>query len=265
MGWRWNSWNSAIWKKICLVTLLSWLPRRLGVRGLYLACRPVPAGIGKPRGSLGSGIAVRSTCDQLGRNQGQGVGGNCVWEMWGDRLVLCPGAWVTVLLGKQGKNVRVMRQVAGWTKMEGGAPKGLPVFFFDTPEGYFYGMRAADQSGVKMAQHYVAPELETLEGLNGQPCLEDAMYLDRFARKYKPGLCGPRPKMSMERMEVCRYTLTLDRHFLLGELPGNAGLVHVAAGMSGHCFKFAPVIGEMVAAGLVEGKALHEMFSVGRV
>jgi len=152
---------------------------------------------------------------------------------------------------------------AGGRVDEGGAPKGLPVFFFYNIEGYFYGMQAADQSGVKMAQHYGAPELETLEGLNGEPRLEDAVNLDRFAGKHKPGLCGPRPGMSMERMEICRYTLTPDRHFLLGELPGNAGLVHVAAGMSGHCFKFAPMIGEMVTAGLVEGKALPEVFSVG--
>jgi sarcosine oxidase len=46
---------------------------------------------------------------------------------------------------------------------------------------------------------------------------------------------------------ACMYTMTPDRHFVIGTLPGAEGRVTVAAGFSGHGFKFVPVVGEMVA------------------
>jgi sarcosine oxidase len=43
---------------------------------------------------------------------------------------------------------------------------------------------------------------------------------------------------------VCLYTLTPDRHFLIDTLDDR---VAFAAGFSGHGFKFAPVVGEILA------------------
>jgi sarcosine oxidase len=182
----------------------------------------------------------------------------------GDRLVLCPGPWALSLIGPIAKPLRVMRQVSGWTEIAGGVPAGLPVFFFDTPEGYFYGMRAADGSGVKMARHYGAPECGDVGEIENEPVLQDRVCLEGFARKHTPGLCELGNQETIGRLEVCRYTLSPDRQFVVGELPGHCGLVHVAGGMSGHGFKFAPAIGEMVTAGLLEGKRPLEMFSPGR-
>ena len=182
----------------------------------------------------------------------------------GDRLVLCPGPWALGLIGPIAKPLRVMRQVSGWTEMAGGVPGGLPVFFFDTHEGYFYGMRAADGTGVKMARHYGAPECGDVGEIENEPVLQDRLCLESFARKHTPGLCELGNQETIGRMEVCRYTLSPDRHFVVGELPGHCGLAHVAGGMSGHGFKFAPAIGEMVTACLLEGKRPLEMFSPGR-
>ena len=47
-------------------------------------------------------------------------------------------------------------------------------------------------------------------------------------------------------MVVCMFTNTPDEHFVLDTLPG-APQVSVAAGFSGHGFKMASVIGEIMA------------------
>jgi sarcosine oxidase len=43
------------------------------------------------------------------------------------------------------------------------------------------------------------------------------------------------------------YTVTPDHHFVIGGLPGAGERVTVAAGFSGHGFKFVPVVGEVLA------------------
>jgi sarcosine oxidase len=49
--------------------------------------------------------------------------------------------------------------------------------------------------------------------------------------------------------ETCLYTMTPDEHFILGAHPDHPQVI-LAAGFSGHGFKFAPAIGEIIA-GLV--------------
>ena len=52
---------------------------------------------------------------------------------------------------------------------------------------------------------------------------------------------------------TCMYTMTPDEHFVIGHLPGSDGIVAVAAGFSGHGFKFGPVVGEILADLAVDG------------
>jgi sarcosine oxidase len=49
------------------------------------------------------------------------------------------------------------------------------------------------------------------------------------------------------KMKTCRYTNTPDEHFILDHLPGYGDRVIMAAGFSGHGFKFVSVIGEVMA------------------
>ncbi len=48
------------------------------------------------------------------------------------------------------------------------------------------------------------------------------------------------------RASVCIYTLTPDRHFVIDLHPDHAN-VALATGFSGHGFKFASVVGEILA------------------
>ena len=58
------------------------------------------------------------------------------------------------------------------------------------------------------------------------------------------------------RAAPCMYTNTPDEHFVVGPHPRHPQVV-VAAGFCGHGFKFAPVIGEIVADLTVAGTTAH--------
>jgi sarcosine oxidase len=56
----------------------------------------------------------------------------------------------------------------------------------------------------------------------------------------------------------CLYTLTPDEHFVIGRHPEHAEVV-IACGFSGHGFKFAPVVGEILADLALAGQTRHDI------
>jgi sarcosine oxidase len=165
------------------------------------------------------------------------------------RLVLTAGPWAARMLGDVGSSLRVMRQVVLWH--EAARPElfrrdRFPIFIAQTAGGYFYGLPALDPRGVKVARHYGAAELPGPEGVAREVTEEDRAPVRAFLRQYLPGAGESR------HGSVCLYTLTPDRHFLIDRHPEAEG-VGLAAGFSGHGFKFAPVVGEMLADLAVQG------------
>jgi sarcosine oxidase len=65
--------------------------------------------------------------------------------------------------------------------------------------------------------------------------------------------------------ETCLFTNTPDEHFILDRHP-DAGHVAIAAGFSGHGFKFCSVVGEIMADLVTEGGSNFDltMFGAGR-
>jgi sarcosine oxidase len=64
--------------------------------------------------------------------------------------------------------------------------------------------------------------------------------------------------------KVCLYTNSPDGHFVLGPLPGRPDLI-VASPCSGHGFKFAPLVGELLAELAVEARPCHPLFDPARL
>ena len=60
------------------------------------------------------------------------------------------------------------------------------------------------------------------------------------------------------RGQVCMYTVTPDRHFVLDTHPAHPQ-VSVACGFSGHGFKFAPTVGEIMADLAEDGTTAHDI------
>jgi sarcosine oxidase len=159
-------------------------------------------------------------------------------------LVITAGPWAGQLLGSLASPLRVMRQVALW--FQPGHPEEFrrdhfPIFIAGTPLGHFYGLPMIDEAGVKIARHYGAPELLSPDEIDGTPHPADEETVRAFVRQYLPGVDGP-----VSRASVCRYTLSPDRHFVIDRHPEHDNVV-LAAGFSGHGFKFAPVVGTILA------------------
>jgi sarcosine oxidase len=168
-----------------------------------------------------------------------------------DRLIITAGPWASRLLAKYGANLTVMRQVACWfgTRDDRAFARDVfPIYLADTPAGTFYGLPALDSFGLKVAQHYGAPELPGPGAVDRSIKAEDEAPIRSFLNKHLPAVDG-----ELRRASVCIYTLTPDRHFIL-DLHPEHGNVAVAAGFSGHGFKFSSVIGEIMADLAQRGK-----------
>src|SRR5260370_33224742 len=66
-----------------------------------------------------------------------------------------------------------------------------------------------------------------------------------------PALAGP-----VVKAQTCLSTMTPDEHFVMGAHPQNQS-VSIACGFSGHGFKFAPVVGEILADLATRGASPH--------
>ncbi len=161
-----------------------------------------------------------------------------------ERLVIAAGAWATRLLADLGVPFSVMRQVAMWfdvSRRDVFRRDRFPCYCADTPEGFFYGFPLLDTLGIKVARHHGAEEVDDPTAIEWQVRPDDESPLRAFLHSHLPEIDG-----AATRGSVCMYTLTPDRHFVIDLHPRHSN-VAVAAGFSGHGFKFASVVGEILA------------------
>jgi sarcosine oxidase len=170
-----------------------------------------------------------------------------------ERLVFSGGAWSSKLIRGLGVNVVATRQVLGWVwPREPDLFKAgtLPVWMID-PGGTFsyYGFPMITLSpGLKLAMHgdlratdpdQVDRTIQPEDEGTFRPCLE----------QYMPRANGP-----VLAIRTCLYENSPDEHFILDRHPQHERVV-VAAGFSGHGFKFASVVGEAMADLALKGRS----------
>jgi sarcosine oxidase len=167
----------------------------------------------------------------------------------GDRLVLAPGAWAPDLL-RIDLPMRVRRRIQHfWRPPDSGdfEPGRLPVWIWDwPPEQMGYGLPAVDGQ-VKAALHRGDEAVDPDVGAAEARPEEVAAMRDLLALRMPQLACA-----EWLGAQACLYTLTPDEHFVLGAHP-TAPNTWVAAGFSGHGFKFVPVVGEILADLAVQG------------
>jgi sarcosine oxidase len=176
------------------------------------------------------------------------------------RLVVSPGPWAPDLLARLGLPLEVERQVMYWFDPVGGdapfQPQHFPIYIWETaPDVTIYGFPASDGpgTGAKIAFFRVpgAHEVTTPETIDREVhAAEIAQMRDAFAGRI-PSLDG-----TFRQAKTCMYTNTPDEHFVITTLP-DAPQVTVAAGFSGHGYKFASVVGEILADLATEGATQH--------
>jgi sarcosine oxidase len=179
------------------------------------------------------------------------------------KLVIAAGPWSARLLEGLGVPLTVLRQVPMWFHTSNDAVfrrDVFPIFIADTQQGAFYSVPAVDPTGLKVALHYGAAEQATPDDIDREVRPSDELPVRNFLRQYLPDANGPRTRAS-----ICLYTLTPDRHFVLDRHPEHEAVV-LAGEFSGHGFKFAPVVGEVLADLALEGRTEQPigMFSARR-
>jgi sarcosine oxidase len=176
--------------------------------------------------------------------------------------IVAAGPWLTSLLPQVRVPVRVTRQVLAWfdpADPSRFASERFPVFFLQNQDGYFYGF-PADAEGVKVAKHHHLDETADPEQVNRVVSAADEAVIRSAVKAHLPDADGP-----LRAARTCLYTMASDGDFIIDRLPGHPQIV-VASPCSGHGFKFAPVIGEILADLAVGGHTNHDIsrFSLGR-
>lgn len=244
------------------------------LRERFPALRPAPETVGilEPRaGALDVEAAVRAHLDAAHGHGARlrfdepvvdwGAAGGGAWvrtpagRYHADALVLAAGAWMTELAPTLPLSVR--RQVQLWFRParepDRLRPGAFPVFLWElAPERVFYGLPDLGD-GVKVARHHGGAPVAALAGVRRDVDPGDVAEVRGFLRQ-----CIPAADGALLEASVCLYTNTPDGHFLIDRHPQHARVWLVSA-CSGHGFKFAPVVGEQIAAGVTTGRIAPEL------
>ncbi|MFQ5462272.1 MAG: N-methyl-L-tryptophan oxidase, partial [Phycisphaerae bacterium] len=168
-----------------------------------------------------------------------------------DYLVVCAGAWAGSMMPRLRNVLTVRRKPVFWFPITSDrfcADRECPAFGFETPDGFFYGFPAVSQNLVKLGNHSGGTDIERPDELDRTLREDDGVDVRRFAARHLSGV-----STVFSRHSVCMYTMTPDEHFILDRF-GTDGRIVVAAGFSGHGFKFAPVMGAIVTDWITQGK-----------
>jgi len=166
-----------------------------------------------------------------------------------DAVVMTVGAWMPYLLPFTEKFFRSSGQPVFHLKPrqpELFAPERFPVFGADITTTGYYGFPINRDGLVKIANHGRGREMSP-ESPERAVTPEDRENLREFLSSTFPPLADAQIVYS----RICMYCDTHDGHFWIARDPECEGLV-IAAGDSGHGFKFAPVLGEIIADAVEE-------------
>lgn len=173
-----------------------------------------------------------------------------------ERLVVSAGAWSMGLLGPLEGLAIPERQVLGWfqpRRPELFTPDRFPIFNLEVEEGHFYGFPVETVPGFKIGLYHHLHEDVDPDTMDREPNTHDEGVLREAVEKYFPEAAGP-----TMALKTCLFTNSPDEHFIIDvhpELPQ----VSMAAGFSGHGYKFSPVIGEILADLATIGNTAHDI------
>jgi sarcosine oxidase len=158
-------------------------------------------------------------------------------------VIVAAGPWIRSLLPDATLPLRVTRQVMGWFEPNAPAlfsPGRFPVFLIESAHGIHYGF-PPHGAGLKVAKHHHRDEAVDPDWYDRAVSAGDEALVRAAVADHLPGANG-----ALVQARSCLYTVAPDGDFIIDRLPGAPAIV-VASPCSGHGFKFAPVIGEILA------------------
>ena len=158
-------------------------------------------------------------------------------------LVITAGAWAGHLVEELEPLAVPERQVLGWfqpVRPELFTPERFPVFNLHVDEGRFYGFPVFGVPSFKIGLYHHLEQTADPDHLDRSISECDEEVLRAAVSRYFPEANGP-----TVALKVCMFTNSPDEHFIIDTLPDHPQ-VHVAAGFSGHGYKFASAVGEIM-------------------
>lgn len=173
-----------------------------------------------------------------------------------DRLLITAGAWVRSLLPGLDLPMTVERQVLYWfaprERRELHSPSACPIHLWEAPKGHFFYGFPDFGDGVKLALHHEGERTDP-DRVRREVARDEVAHLRERLHRFVPAAEG-----ELLRTAVCLYTNTPDENFWIDRHPAHPQ-VWIASPCSGHGFKFASAIGEILADELTERRVRFDL------
>lgn len=191
-------------------------------------------------------------------------------EYRGRSLIIAAGAWANQVVRDLGVSIEPTRQVLAWFKPSDSSPfasPDSPVWALQTPKEWdgqgdlFYGFPMSTESpfgalSLKLARHAKGPPINPDQDRR-DPLPGDRRDVRLFVQRFMP-LADAR----LPTTRICMYENSPDGHFIIDKHPRHPNVI-IAAGFSGHGFKFASVVGEVLADLATNGETRHPIGFLG--
>ena len=167
-------------------------------------------------------------------------------EVLADRVVLATGPWVQRLLYDLYLPVRMTRQYLLYFAGLSPTSFGVDAFpAFIAHDLYGFPLQRAgnggEQTWLKAASHSLGSHIEP-----DDTSAPDEHIITQVARRLRELLPALR-WAELAHVDSCVYDVTPDQDFILDRLPTDPRIV-LATGLSGHGFKFGPLLGELLSS-----------------
>jgi glycine/D-amino acid oxidase-like deaminating enzyme len=191
--------------------------------------------------AVATGVTIRADCAITRLVDGGALAGNELIPA--DAIAVCTGAWAPQLVPELAGSLHAIGQPVFHLQPADPAPftaSRFPVFGADISRTGYYGFPINRHGIIKIANHGTGIQLDPDAPRDVTPAQEAA--LRDFLRDSIPALADA----PIVARRLCVYGDTRDAHFWIARHPQRSDLT-VATGGSGHAFKFAPILGELIA------------------
>jgi sarcosine oxidase len=171
-------------------------------------------------------------------------------------VVVAAGPWIADLVPELKPHLFLQRLVLCWYRPMEPEPFALgklPVFAIESEDDIVYGFPDFLGTGLKCASHYGSGTVPHADAARQDAGPADEQRTRRFLERFLPAGAG-----DLLRMKTCLYTMTRDEDFVIDLSPADPRIV-VASPCSGHGYKFASVIGEILADLATERATRHDI------
>jgi sarcosine oxidase len=179
------------------------------------------------------------------------------------RLVITSGGWISDAVPALASKVTTVKQAIGWfttRRPELFRQENFPVFILEVDEGTFYGFPLYEHPGFKLGgPHFGREPLDPHDG-DRTPSPRQIELIRKCLARYLPDAAG-----EPLTLKGCVYSVSPDEDFIIDTVPGVPQAVFASC-CSGHGFKFASAIGEILADLSTSGETPFDLkpFSLAR-